>query len=226
LPITEDSPRRTNRALYSPEGLKKLQSVFSWATDDYDKIAVEDVIMSSPDVPGTILRLPMVYGPGDPLHRCFPLLKRIADGRPGIILPQDLAAWRAPRGYVENVAHALLLLAADDRSAARIYNYCDEPCLPELEWQKRIAKQTSWRGEFVVLPVSDTPPHLRFPVNAAQHVVVSSDKIRNELEYKERVPQDEAIRRTIAWELANPPSPIDAQQFDYASEDASLSSAA
>ena len=226
LPITEDSPLRSTRKLYSPEGIAKLKSIFTWATEDYDKIAVEQAVMSSSDVPGTILRLPMVYGPGDPLHRYFPLVKRIADRRPAIILPDDFAAWRAPRGYVENVAHALALSVADNRSSGHIYNYCEEPCLPELESQKRIAKQTSWTGEFVVLPVADTPQHLRFPVNTAQHVVVSSDRIRNELGYLELIPQDEAIRRTIAWEQANPPAPIDPQQFDYAAEDAALASAA
>ncbi len=36
----------------------------------------------------------------------------------------------------------------------------------------------------------------------------------------EPVPLDEAIRRTIAWERANPPAEIDPDQFDYAAEDA------
>jgi nucleoside-diphosphate-sugar epimerase len=226
LPITEDSALRTTRRLYSPETLTKMKAIFNWATEDYDKIAVEEAVMSSPDVPGTILRLPMVYGPGDVAHRFFPVLKRIADHRSAIILPEDFAAWRGPRGYVKNVAYALAILAADDRTAGRIYNVCDEPCLSELEWQKCIAKQTGWTGDFVVLPVADTPQHLRFPVNAAQHVVVSSDRIRSELAYKEIVPQDEAIRRTIAWEQQNPPSSFDPRQFDYAAEDAAIASAA
>jgi len=46
---------------------------------------------------GTVLRLPMVYGPGDPLHRFFPLLKRLADRRSSILLTDDLAAWRGPQ---------------------------------------------------------------------------------------------------------------------------------
>jgi hypothetical protein len=33
---------------------------------------------------------------------------------------------------------------------------------------------------------------------------------------------DEAIRRTIAWELQNPPSAINLKQFDYPAEDAAL----
>ena len=60
--------------------------------------------MDDRELPGTVLRLPMVYGPGDPLHRLFPILKRIDDGRPALLLDERMAQWRATRGFVENVA--------------------------------------------------------------------------------------------------------------------------
>lgn len=68
LPITEDSPVRSIRNLYPPETIKMLQSVFTWIDDHYDKVAVEEAILNDPRIPGTVLRLPMVYGPGDRLH--------------------------------------------------------------------------------------------------------------------------------------------------------------
>jgi len=226
LPITEDSALRTTRKLYSPDGIKALQDIFTWATEDYDKIAVEQAVMSDDRVPGTIVRLPMVYGEGDPLHRFFPVLKRIADRRNAIILPEDVAAWRGPHGYVDNVAHAIALCVSADRAAGRIYNVNEEPSVSDLEWQRSIAQQTDWRGKFVVLPVDRTPQHLRFPANTAQHVVISSHRIRSELGYQEIIPLEEGIARTIAWESANPPATINPQQFDYAAEDAALASAA
>jgi hypothetical protein len=62
---------------------------------------------------------------------------------------------------------------------------------------------------------------LLWPFNTAQHVVASSGRIRKELGYRELLPCDEAIRRTIEWERANPPdAPL--AQFDYAAEDAAL----
>jgi hypothetical protein len=70
-----------------------LQNTFTWLDEHYDKIAVEEAIQGDPAVPWTILRLPMVYGPGDPLHRFFPLLKRITDGRSSILHPKI-----SPRG--------------------------------------------------------------------------------------------------------------------------------
>lgn len=225
LPLTEDSPVRTVRQLYPPETVKMMQNVFSWVNEHYDKIAVEEAVMNDSVIPGTILRLPMVYGPGDPLHRFFPLLKRIADGRSRVILADDLAAWRGPRGYVENVAHAIALAATSDQAAGRIYNVCEEPTLSELAWQTKIAEQLKWSGKFVVLPREQTPKHLLQPGNAAQHVVVSSERIRTELGYKEPIGIEEAIHRTAAWEQENPPRAINPQQFDYDAEEAALAKA-
>jgi nucleoside-diphosphate-sugar epimerase len=222
LPLTEDSQLRSVRRLYPPETIKMMQGIFAWVDENYDKIAVEECVMNDARLPGTVLRLPMVYGPGDPLHRWFPLLKRFADGRSSILIADDFAAWRGPRGYVENVAHAIALATISDRAAGRIYNICDEPSLPELAWQMRIATQANWPGKFVVLSRSQTPKHLLLPGNAAQHVVASSERIRAELGYKEPVEIDEAIRRTIAWEQKNRPSTINPQQFDYPAEDAAL----
>lgn len=219
LPITEDSPLRTTRQLYPPETVKRMAALFSWLDDDYDKIAVEETVMGQRQVPGTVLRLPMVYGPGDPLHRVFPLLKRIADQRPFVLLPDGLAAWRGPRGYVENVAHAIALAATSDRALGRTYNVCEEPTLSELEWQQKIARQIGWTGKFVVLLREQAPKHLLLPGNAAQHVVVSSARIRSELGYQEIVGTSMAIQRTVSWEQQNPPASADPQQFDYSAED-------
>ncbi len=226
LPLTENSPLRTVRRLYAPETVKMMQSIFTWVDEQYDKIAVEEAILNDPVVSGTVLRLPMVYGPGDPLHRFFPLLKRCADGRSSILLPDDFAAWRGPRGYVENVAHAIALAATSDRAAGRVYNICEEPALPELDWQAMIAKRMNWPVRFVVLPRERTPKHLLLPGNAAQHVVASAARIRTELGYKERVEIEEAIQRTVAWERRNPPSTINLQQFDYDAEDSALAQVA
>jgi nucleoside-diphosphate-sugar epimerase len=172
-----------------------MQSIFTWLGEDYDKIAVEETVLNSPDIAGTVLRLPMVYGPGDPLHRLFPLLKRFGDGRCSMLIADDLAAWRGPRGDVENVAHAIAMAATSERPVGRVYNVCEEPALSELEWQMRIAAQAKWPGRIVVLPRERTPKHLLQPGNAAQHVVVSSARIRAELHYEETVDQDEALRR-------------------------------
>lgn len=221
VPLTEESELRRNLHPYPLESLQMLRKIFSWATDDYDKIPAERTVMNDPALPGTVLRLPMIYGPGDPLHRFYPIVKRISDGRRHLVFAETLAAWQSPRGYVENVAAAITLAATDARAAGRIYNMCEEPPFSELEWARKIAIGMQWNGEFVVLPNDHTPQHLLRPGNAKQHWAASSARIRHELGYAEPIPPDEAIRRTIRWELQNPPlAPM--VQFDYEAEDAAL----
>lgn len=220
VPLTEESELRRNLHPYPAENMEMLRKVFPWVTDDYDKIPAERTVMNDRELPGTVLRLPMLYGPGDPLHRFYPVVKRIADRRSHIIFPDTLAGWHSPRGYVENVAAAIALAATDDRAARRIYNVCEEPSFSELEWAQKIADEMTWAGKFVVLPVERTPRHLQRPGNAAQHWTATSARIRSELGYREPVAIEEAIRRTIRWELENPPAVAFSAPFDYAAEDA------
>jgi nucleoside-diphosphate-sugar epimerase len=133
------------------------RKIFSWMNEEYDKVPVERTIMSEPEVPGTVLRLPMVYGPGDPLHRLYPVIKRIVDGRRHIIFSEDLAQWRGCKGYVEDVAHAIVLAATSGGAAGRVYNIAEADALTELDWARLVAKELQWQGEFVVLPRERTP---------------------------------------------------------------------
>jgi len=222
VPLTEESELRRRLHPYPAESMQLLRKIFPWITDDYDKIPAEHIVMNDPELPGTVLRLPMVYGPGDRLHRFYPVVKRIADGRDHIIFAETLASWRSPRGYVGNVAAAIALAATDERAERRIYNVCEEPSFSELEWARRIASEMQWTGEFVVLPVEHTPRHLLKPGNAAQHWTASSVRIRHELGYEEPVAIEDAIRQTIRWERENPPADALLAQFDYAAEDAAL----
>jgi len=224
MPITEESRLRTTGLAYPAEMVQIMKSVFTWVTRDYDKIAVEKAVMDG-RADGTVVRLPMVYGPGDPLHRLHGILKRIRDGRPAIILAEEHAAWRAPRGYVDNVAHAIAQASVSEDAVGRIYNVCEEPSLAELEWQAKVAAQAGWHGRWVVLPRRQTPKHLLMLGKASQHLVASSERIRRELGYREWVTQEEAIQRTISWEQENPPNGPTIHKFDYPAEDAALAQA-
>jgi nucleoside-diphosphate-sugar epimerase len=219
VPLTEQSPLRTKLQTYPPDRIKMLQQVFGWLDDEYDKIPVEREILADAELTATVLRLPMVYGPGDRLRRLMPIVKRIADGRRVILFEEKLARWRAPRGYVENVAAAIAGAATNDRAAGRIYNVGEPESLSELEWAQRIAAVAGWTGEFVLLPADRMPAHLLMPGNTEQHWSTDTTRIREELGYREPVAQEEAIRRTIEWERANP-TDSSPHAFDYAAEDA------
>jgi len=225
LPIEEDSELRTHPSVYSPQVLDKLRQSFPWLDDEYDKIPVERAVLGHPALPGTVLRLPMLYGPGDPLHRLFPILKRIDDKRPAILIQEDAAGWRGPRGYVENVAAGIALATVSPEAAGRIYNLGEAEPFSELGWTQRVARAAGWRGRIVSLPKDRMPLHLRVSYRMDQHWVVSTRRIRDELGFSERVALQQALARTIEWERANPPAPVDPAEFNYAAEDAALAAA-
>jgi nucleoside-diphosphate-sugar epimerase len=216
-PYDEDAPLRTH--LYPYRAFARGPYELSY---HYEKILVERAVMSEPELLGTILRLPQVYGPGDRQHRLFDYLKRMDDGRRAILLDEAQYGWRWTRGYVVNVAAAIALAVVDERAAGRIYNIGEPEALTEAEWVRAIGSAAGWDGEIVAVPEGMLPAHLAAPYDWRQPLAAETNRIRTELGYVENIPRDEALRRTVECERANPPLEIDAKRFDYAAEDLAL----
>jgi nucleoside-diphosphate-sugar epimerase len=211
IPLTEEAPLRERLYPYEREGV-----------EDYEKILVERVVMDTPDLPGTILRLPAVYGPGDYQHRLFEYVRRMDDGRPAILLGEGMASWRWTHGYVEDVASAIVLAVTDERAAGRVYNVGEADPLSWAEWVREIGRAAGWDGEVVAVPGDRLPEHLDWGLDTEQHWVADTTRIRQELGYREEIPREEALRRTVEWERAHPPRNAAPVSFDYAAEDAAL----
>jgi nucleoside-diphosphate-sugar epimerase len=216
-PLAEDAPLRQNlypyRAHASGPGDRLL---------DYDKILVERVVLGDPDFPGTVLRLPMVYGPGDSQHRLFPYLKRMDDRRPAILLAEDQAGWRWTRGYIKNVAAAVVTAAMDDRAAGQVYNVGEADALTEAEWVAAIGRASGWQGSIMTMPSASLPAGLAPDLDWRYHLATDTGRLRRQLGFVEQVPREAALRRTVEWERGHPPTTVEAGQFDYAGEDAAL----
>jgi nucleoside-diphosphate-sugar epimerase len=206
-PLAEEAPVR--QALYIARSAAKGPEDLMY---HYEKILVERVVLAEPALPATVLRLPMVYGPGDDQHRLFPYLARMDAGRRAILLDEGLARWLCPRGYVEDVAAAVSLAVTDPRASGRVYNVAEAASLTEAEWVARIARAVGWHGSVIPVPGGRLP----VPFNTDQHLAMDSARIRAELGYREATPPDEALRATVAWERAHPPG----QPADWVAEDA------
>jgi nucleoside-diphosphate-sugar epimerase len=210
LPLSEDSPLRTSRFIRN---------------DDYEKIDVEETFLAHADkLPATILRMPATYGPRDPNHRFFPFLKRIDDKRPAILLDPAQGNFKWSHGYVENVAHAFTLaLNAPPLAGSRIYNIGEGPYAKTPTVAERLhefARAIKYRGQILIVPRDQCPPHLLHDeVDFRHDLIINDSAIRKELDYSEIVPADEAFRRTIAWQRENPPATIDPAEFNYPAED-------
>lgn len=140
-------------------------------TRNYEKILVERVVLSDRELSATILRLPKVYGGGknDDLATMYGARHH----------PQ----WRWTHGYIENVATAIVLAATHSVAVGRIYNVGEEYTPPVAE---RLSK----------LPSSQIPIHSQ-PLNYDQDVVYDTSRIRSELGYREIVPYEEGLRRSL-----------------------------
>ena len=217
IPFTEDSPLR--QAMYPHRAIATASEDFAHS---YEKIFVERAVMNNPRLPGTILRLPAVYGPGDPYHRTFEYLKRMDEGRSHILIEGLRAQWRWTRGYVENVAAAIALAVTDGRAAGRIYNVGERDAPTEAEWIRTIGDAARWDGVIVAAPKELMPGHLIAPYDWQHHIVGDTARIREELGYAESVSRREALKKTIEWERVHPPEQVDPARFDYAAEDAAL----
>jgi nucleoside-diphosphate-sugar epimerase len=203
IPLDEDAPLRENISVHREE---------------YEKRWVEQVVMGDPDLPGTVLRYPMIYGPNDG-GRTFDLVKRMMDNRSVIPLEEQVARWRWSRGYAANVAWATALAVSHEQARDRIYNVAEPEGLSYLEWTQRVTRARGWTGRVVVVPqglLSADGAHYE------HHWVVDTTRIRAELGYMEVVPQEEGLRRTVEWQWANPLEKYDPRDFDYATEDSVL----
>lgn len=203
LPLREDAPLRT--VVIDP---------------DYDKVAVEQELMGSDELPVAILRAPAIHGPHDRQRRLREYARRMADSRPAIVLDERVAGWRWVRGYVENVAAAVVAAVERAPDDHRVYNVADAEQHTELEWVQCVAAAAGWEGDVVVAPARSLPDSESLDdLDLAQDIVLDTTLIRTELGWTEPVDEAEGLRRSLEWELAQPD---DGPPRDYDAEDALL----
>jgi len=207
MPVDEESALRDRP---SPDLTADLQ---------FDNLEVEQAVRERrDDLPVTVLRCPVIYGPHDAQRRLQSYVRRMEDGRPAIILDSRLARLRLSRGYVENVAAAVVAAISSNRAAGRTYNVGEPDALSEVEWARAVGDAFGWKGEVVSVEPGDLPAELQVPV-PDQDLFADTSRIREELGYAELVDRNEALRRAVAWERSqarDEPGP------DYGSEDAVL----
>lgn len=218
VPFDESAPLRERRYPYRGDTAPDPTDPRAWA-HDYDKIPIEQMVMGTPGIAGTILRLPMVYGDNDYQHRLLPYVQRFADNRPAILLGERQAEFRATRGYVGNVAAAIALAVTDDRARGRIFNVGDEIAYTEREWLGFAKNVAGWLGEIAVVPDDELPESLGAGGNTEHHIFADTSAIRRDLGYTDPFDLATSLERTIAWERKN----LSTEPVDYAAEDAILS---
>ncbi len=223
-PFDEESPLREKLYVYREHTPSSIAARPAWM-DDYDKILVERVALNEPELAGSVVRFPMVHGERDGQRRFYEYWKRIDDGRRVILMSEKYARFRSSRTHVDNAAHAVAVVATDDRATGGVYNVGEPDALTQSEWALLVGKMMTWGGQIVVRPSDEMPPLLRDgrPDVWEHHLVADTSRIRRELGYREVVSREDGLRRALAWYAENPPDdPKTAGKLDYEAEDKAL----
>jgi len=194
IPLTEDAPLRESRYPYRGQA----PNPDHWMAR-YDKILVEQAVMSRSDLPATILRFPAVVGPS-PYRRFERWLRPMLRGAAELPIQQRWSEWRWTHGFAEDVAESVVLAATHPAAAGRIYNVGESQTPTMAERLADFARVAGWRGRIVSVPASELPQSDRLPYDFAHHLVYDTTRIRTELDYREVVPYEESLSRALELE--------------------------
>lgn len=178
MPLTEESELRTLPSFDQTESI--------------DNIFAERAALGQNDIPSTIVSAPGIFGPGDSQRRIGNVVDALNESDGHIVRPRNRAHFRWGYGYLDNIADALLLCAADRRPSNHIYNIGYPSGTSTLELFHMVAAVMGWQGTIEASDEDETTE-----LNYAQHLYSHSTLIREELGYSERIPFEEAIRLTI-----------------------------
>ena len=219
-PLKENSPLRESRFPY-----REYEELEFEYKHNYEKILVEKEVLNNSDLPGTILRMPAIYGPGDKQHRFYPYIKRMEDKRPAVLLSSSHAKFRWTHGFIINLAHAIVKVALDDRSTNKIYNLGEQQTPTFAQRINDLGKMMDWNGDIKVVLENELPVHLTNNFNCNYHLETDTTSVRKELNYQDKISYNQALVETVEWELENSPIGL-ANQFDYQAEDKILENVA
>lgn len=206
VPVDETSPVRPERYPYRGQfpGM-----------DDYDKLDVEETFL---EVGGTILRLPMVYGPHDGQRREEFILRRVRAKRAKI--PVGNGMWLGTKGFVADVARGVRL-AIESGVRGEVFNLGESRTYPAGMWAQLILDAAGSDAELVRVPDDKLPGDLGITGAVPQHLLVDSSKARRALGWSD-TDAPEALRTSVSWHLANPPAE---SSDDFTADDEALAAA-
>ena len=173
----------------------------------------------------TYMGFPVIYGPRAQAPREWLAIRRILDGRKRFMIADD-GVTVLHRGYAENVAHGLLL-AVDkpDMAAGKDFCVLDQRQYTVRQRIETIAKYMGHEWEMVDMPWEFAIPAQLNSMRNRSPWVRNASRIEAELGYRDVVPAEAALKKTVDWILENRPErgrEVEAQlsdPFDYEKED-------
>jgi nucleoside-diphosphate-sugar epimerase len=195
--LDEEAPLRKTRFPYRGAQPRSELDPMRWL-DDYDKIPIEESVIARDGLDWTILRLPMIFGPGDRQRRFRWAIASMVSGAGSIAVPPTWAAWRTTYGYVEDVAAGIALAATHPAARRRIFNLGMSEAPTHAEWIASFAAAAGWRGDIIDDQDSASPlSALAAALDLSIPLNLATQRVRTELGYREIVDGETALRRTL-----------------------------
>ena len=218
-------------AVHAPPGLPvPTREDAELAAEDDDgksyRIGRTEMLLFAAHPAATHFRYPYVYGPRQLAPREWCVVRRILDGRPFIILPDDGLSL-IPFGYVDNLAHAVLLAVNHpETSKGEIFNCGDDEKLTIRQVTELVTDELGHDWELLPMPAHLAIPARPLMMNyRSTHRVLDTAKLRERLGYRDVVPARRAVRLAARWLVEHPPARGGYEEsalqdpFDYRAED-------
>lgn len=199
-------------AVHAPPGLPvPTREDAELAAEDDDgksyRIGRTEMLLFAAHPAATHFRYPYVYGPRQLAPREWCVVRRILDGRPFIILPDDGLSL-IPFGYVNNLAHAVLLAVNHpETSKGEIFNCGDDEKLTIRQVTELVTDELGHDWELLPMPAHLAIPARPLMMNyRSTHRVLDTAKLRERLGYRDVVPARRAVRLAARWLVEHPPA--------------------
>jgi nucleoside-diphosphate-sugar epimerase len=166
-----------------------------------------------------VFRLAMVYGEHDPQRREEMVLRRVRAGRTRI--PVGSGGWLWTRLYAGDAAAAVDLALRTDAARGAVLNLGEASTSSTVGWMGEVLAAAGHRAELITVPDTAVPDDLRFTRGRSQHLLTSSRRAEDLLDWHPSDPQ-ESIHRSVGWHLAHPPAVPDP---DFSADELALASA-
>lgn len=177
--------------------------------DDYDKNLLTTALLGAHaqgQVRASVLRLPMVFGPGDFQfrHRHGKFIRRIYDKQPTLVLGAVEQTSLYTFGYIDNVAAAIVHAAETPAVDGKIYNIGESKSRSLRRWAELYGEAAGGAYQIAILP--DTLTELdRDSVNRPPRLILfDSRAFSSETGFTEPVSLPDQVMRTLAWGLKHP----------------------
>ena len=94
----------------------------------------------------------------------------------------------------------MVAAVTNSASAGRIYNVGESHAPTMMERLTEFARVAGWHGKIIEVPAPELPETDRMLYDFSHHIVFDTARIRTELGYKEVIPREFALARTLEYE--------------------------